>query len=616
MIKPKFFILIPVASVLMGLVSCESRKNTETIVESKTYIELPGPKEYLNAWSNNNEVVVHYLTEPDNLHPTNGNSLNRSEIFLYIHGALLKTDLRTGKIAPFMVKEMPSYSEDQLSLSFELRDDIRWDDGSEVTADDVIFTVMAAKNPLTNNASMKPYFDFVESVSADPGNKRKFSIRMKSVYIQNVALWADYPIIQESFYDKEKVLRNFSFADFNAPAFDLGKLKKGEVLQRWSDLFNGAEFGFDPQRISGLGPYKVSGWQQGQLVVLEKKANHWSDKSTEYSELSYPSKIIFKVDKDPVTLELALRKQEFDVSTSMPIRTLLKLKEDSVFNRNYHGVFVDIYGYTFIGLNLRPTEKSRARCLEERKVRKALALLTPVDDIIRVVNKNVNKRVNSPVAKMKSSCNLSLKLIPFDVKAANVLLDEAGWITRDNDGVRTKIVAGKKERLELELLYMSVIPDWKEMGLLISEGMAQAGVKLRLTGVDPGMWMEKGSSHDFDMIMGTWNTTALPEDYAQLWALESWKNNGLNFTGFGNDTTDALIHNISVTMNDHKRDSLEMKMQEMIYEEQAYIFLYGLVRRSAVHRRFEGAELYAERPGILYNVLRIAGSGVKSGVTP
>ena len=614
--KPKFFILTVLIYFQLFCISCGNKKENTAIVDSKPYIELPGPEKFLENWPRKNEVMVHVLSEPDNLHPTNGNSQIRSEIFLYLHGALLKTDLRTGKILPFMAKTMPQLSADQKALTFELRDDIKWDDGSPVTADDVIFTVKAAKNPLTNNPSMKPYFDFVDEVTADPSNVKKFTIRMKSVYIQNLALWADYPILQENFYDKNRVLRKLGFKDLNDPHFDIAKSPSGNEISAWTNVFNGVDYGFDISKISGLGPYKLASWQQGQLVVLEKKQNHWSDNSTEYSEKSYPQRIIFKVDKDPVTLELALKKQEYDVSTSMPVRTLIKLKADADFNKNYHGNFVDIYGYTFIGLNMKPEEKSRALCLKEREVRRALALLTPVDKMIQIVNKGVNKRVSGPVASMKSSCNTALKPIPFDVAGANKILDQAGWTKKDADGVRTKNLNGKVVRMELSLVYMSVIPEWKEMGMMIAEAMAKAGVKVNLEGVDPSSWMEKGTMHDFDMLMGTWNSTALPEDYAQLWATESWSSNGLNFTGFGNSGTDSLIQQISVTMDDKKRDMLEMDMQKIIYDEQPYIFIYGLVRRSVLHRRFDGGEFYAERPGILYNVLRVSGVGQKSGVTP
>jgi peptide/nickel transport system substrate-binding protein len=217
---------------------------------------------------------------------------------------------------------------------------------------------------------------------------------------------------------------------------------------------------------------------------------------------------------------------------------------------------------------------------------------------------------------MKSSYHDKLALIPFDVDQANRYLDSAGWKERNADGVRTKIVNGKSHKLEIELLYMSVIPEWKEMGMMISEAMKRAGVNVVLNGVDPGEWMTKGTGHDFDMIMGSWNSTALPEDYAQLWSLENWKNNGLNFTGFGTVETENLIQKISTTMDDSIRDSLERQMQYLIADQQPYIFLYGLVRRTAVHRRFERSELYAERPGILYNLVQVSGAGVKSDVAP
>jgi peptide/nickel transport system substrate-binding protein len=585
-------------------------------IENKPYLELPGPGKFLSNWSKDPSLSIHLLNEPDNLHPTNGNSATRSELFLYLHGALLKTDLRTGKILPGMCLSMPTLSKDLKSLSFELRPELRWDDGTEVTSDDVVFTIMAAKSPLTENPGMKSYFDFVVGVDKDPGNKRKFTIHMKSVYIQNIALWADYPIIQESFFDSMHVLRNFSFDDFNSSGFDTKKHKAGKLLETWSAKFNSPECGFDPGLISGLGPYKLVEWQQGQMIRLEKKKDHWSMSSDIYSEKSYPPSLIFRIDRDPVTLELALLKQNFDIAMSMPIRTLLKLKQDSIFNRNYHGNFVEVYGYTFVGLNMRPDENDRAYCLSERMVRKALAYLTPVDDINRIINKGATKRVVGPVARMKSSYHDKLALIPFDVDQANRYLDSAGWKERNADGVRTKIVNGKSHKLEIELLYMSVIPEWKEMGMMISEAMKRAGVNVVLNGVDPGEWMTKGTGHDFDMIMGSWNSTALPEDYAQLWSLENWKNNGLNFTGFGTVETENLIQKISTTMDDSIRDSLERQMQYLIADQQPYIFLYGLVRRTAVHRRFERSELYAERPGILYNLVQVSGAGVKSDVAP
>jgi peptide/nickel transport system substrate-binding protein len=613
----KFFILKTILPVMLLVSACtEKAKHTAEVV-NKPYLELPGPEKWLSDWSKKNEVVVHMLTEPDNLHPTNGNSIIRSELFLYLHGSLLRTDLRTGTILPAMCKSMPVLSKDNLEMEFELRDGLKWDDGSPVLADDVIFTVKASMNPLTNNPGMKPYFSYVKSVNVVPDNPRKFIIKMNSVYIQNIALWADYPIFQKKFFDPDGVLDDFTFEQFGDTTFKAEQADHGNELIKWSADFNSEKNGFQVDRISGLGPYKIVSWQEGQMIVLEKKKNHWSATSNEYTEKAGPDRIIFKVDKDPVTQELAFMKQEMDATTSISTRVLLKLKADSMFNRNFHGNFVDIYGYTFVGMNMKPDESGRALALKEKDVRRALALLTPVDDIIRVVNKGVNKRVTGAVSKFKASCNTQLPLIPLDLNQANQLLDKSGWTARDQDGVRMKQINGQKQRLEFEIIYNSSIVEWQDMAMMIGESFKKAGIKLNLSAVDLNAWLEKGTSHDFDLIMGTWNSTALPEEYTQLWSSKSWKENGLNFTGFGDAASDALGDSISITMDENRRKEMEWRMQKKIYDEYAYVFLYGLVRRTIIHKRFNHVELYAERPGVLYNIMSVSpGVGNVPGVAP
>lgn len=610
--KKKYLILLGHISLFVAL-SCNSKKQVEVIVESGNYIDLGAATSFLDSWSKVNEVVIHELTEPDNLHPCNGTSQVRSEIFLYMHGSLLRTDLRTGTVQPGICKAMPEISKNQLDLIFDLREDIKWDDSSTLSPDDVIFTIKAAKNPSTNNAAFKPYFDLVEKVERVPNSPSKVLIRMKKVYVQNVALWADYPIIQKSFYDPKKVLDQFSFEQFNDTSFNAQNFKE---LNDWSANFNSAQYGFDPKLISGLGAYRLKEWQQGQLLIFEKKQNHWTDNSNVYAEKAYPQKLIFKVNKDAVSTQLAFLKQEFDVSTSLSSRGLMDLKSDSLFNQNYHGRFVDVYGYTFIALNTKPELSNNAIALSELEVRKALAYLTPVQSMIDVVCKGVNKRVVGPVARMKPSYNSDLKLIPLDVKFANEILDAAKWNVRDNDGVRIKMLNGKKVRLEFELAFLSTTPEWREMALMIEFSMKQAGVKLNLNMKDPQTWFDNGATHHFDLIMGSWNSSALPEDYAQLWATSSWNENGLNFSGFGNENTDAIIDSLAVTLNEFERLGMEKRIQSAIYNEYAYIFLYGLVRRTAVHRRFSGGELYSERPGVLYNTFQLKSVGVKTNVNP
>ncbi len=575
--------------------------------DSGIYLPLDSPSTRSENWSNKNTVIVHIIADPDNLHPTNGTSQTRAELSLYLNGALLRTDLRSGELKPGLCTALPLISEDRLRLTFELREGPTWDDGAPLTVQDVIFTTKVAKCPLTDNPGFKPYFATVKDVVVDPVNPKKFTVIMNKAYIQEVGLWSDYPIIQRAFYDSLDVLSKYTFAQFEDSHF---KSTEQSILVKWASNFNAPEKGFDPKMISGIGAYKLESWQTGQSIVLVKKANHWTDNSENYWESAQPEKIIFKVNRDATSQKLEFKNQTYDGSAYMGIRTLLDLQSDTSFNQNYHSKFMDTYGYTYIALNMKPDGVKHLPLLTDVRVRKALALASPVADLIKIINRGINKRINGPVSLLKKSYNKSIPLVPYDVSAANKLLDEAGWKDSDENGIRDKIIDGKLVQLEIELAYLTSQVEWKEMSLMIGEGVTKVGIKVNATPYDFPLWMQKATSHDYDMIIGSWNASSGPEDYEQLWSSKSWANGGPNYTGFGDVTSDAIIDSLNITFDEKIRFDLEQRMQLKISDQQPYIFLYQLVRRCVVHKRFAGAEFFAEKPGVMYNNLHVANSPV------
>ena len=99
--------------------------------------------------------------------------------------------------------------------------------------------------------------------------------------------------------------------------------------------------------------------------------------------------------------------------------------------------------------------------------------------------------------------------------------------------------------------------------------------------------------------------TALPEDFTQLWHSKSWANHGSNYCGFGNEASDKLIEAIKSEIDLDKRMRLSKELQQLIYDDQPFIFLYTSLKRSIIHKRFGNRFLFADRPGILLNPLRL-----------
>jgi ABC-type transport system substrate-binding protein len=193
------------------------------------------------------------------------------------------------------------------------------------------------------------------------------------------------------------------------------------------------------------------------------------------------------------------------------------------------------------------------------------------------------------------------------------LLTHAGWTDSDKDGILDKTVAGEKIKMIADLNYLSSPPEWKNMAMLIMESLAKVGIRVNPVPLDLKLFIENGRSHQFDLMLGSWGGTGLAEDFSQLWSQSSWSNHGSNYSGFGDEQTDALIDSINSELNDSARYILSYRLQKKIYDDQPYVFLFSNLKRNVIHKRFANQMLFPERPGILLNMLRLL--SINKGIT-
>ena len=92
-----------------------------------------------------NTVIAHITAQPDGLHPFNDNSMQRSYIFNYTQKTLIKLDIESLEYIPYLVKEIPTPSADNLSFDYEIKEGVKWDDGTAFTAEDVALMMVLMK---------------------------------------------------------------------------------------------------------------------------------------------------------------------------------------------------------------------------------------------------------------------------------------------------------------------------------------------------------------------------------------------------------------------------------------------------------------------------------------
>ena len=580
--KNKTILILILFLITIGIYSCVNKRNL-----------------------NNNTLVIHMTAEPDGLHPTNDNSVYRANVFELLHRYLFRTNFNTLQTEADLVDTMPVISANGTQFTYTLKNGTTWDDGSPLTVEDIIFSTKISKCPLTNNPQSRPAFESISDVVKDPTNAQKFTVITKEVYFENPTLIGGVPLLQQKHWDPKGVMKAFQISDFNSKTFEANKHKD---LVKFMEMYNSADNGKIPEKITGLGAYQIVKWNTGQSLVLVKKKNWWGSKlKDDMYNNAYADTILFKVIQDQEPVKLALKKEEidytYDISTPL---SLIKLQELDYFNKNYKSGFIQGYSYNYLGMNMRPDNKEHKAFFTDKKVRRAMAHLLPIEEMFTVLYKNKAMRQTSCTSPLKACYNDSLKSIPFNPQKASQLLAEAGWKDTDNDGLLDKVINGAKVQFSFQFSYMTGNPIAKEIALMLKDEMEKVGVEMLPNPMDFSLFYKNAYNHNFDMMMGGWGGQAGSEDYRGLWHQEAWATKGSNFTGFGSAETDVIIEKMNKELDPIKRNQMCKDFQKIIYDEQPYVFVAARMERVALHKRFAADKFFKQRPYIHYASLKLA----------
>lgn len=553
-----------------------------------------------------NSVIVHLSSNPNGLHITNDISTYRAFIYEYTQKTLVRLDIRTLQLIPIVAKRLPEVDSTGTIYTYTLREDVKWDDGSLITVEDVIFSAKMQIAPLTNNPQMKGnYLGVIKDVIADSLPNRVHLIA-HSKHRGNPEVFTEVYLMQKKNWDPNNLTDELSFDDCYNEKFEPSK-----KLQEWFDDFNNPEKSKLPKWLGGLGPYKITEWVDDNYIKLEKKNNWWGDSDTLMQNQNNPDEIIFRIIKDENALYYALRNENVDAVNRIGLTKLIKLQQHEYFNEKYLSKFTDQFAYNYIGLNMKPDGIEHKNIFSDKSVRVAFAHVVPVDDIIKVLYKGKAIRQNSYVSPLKKDCNRKLKPVEFNIVLAKKILKDAGWKDTDGDNILDKKINGEKVKLSFKLNYMSEASPSHEMCLMIKEEAYKAGIEIIPNPMDFSLFYEKAFTHDFDAIMGAWQQTATYEDPTQLFHTSQWANFGANFCGFGNAKTDSLISVVNAQLDEEKYLEKVFELQKIIADEMPYIFLYTPKGRVAVHRRFK-AKIYPEKPQFAVNEFILVHPNIKN----
>lgn len=535
-----------------------------------------------------NIVYARLRADADNLNPYVATASYAQEVYKYIFPYLMYFSPNDLELAPILVKGRPEIREvtegeyaGGVAYTYEFLDEAQWDNGQPLTAADIIFSLKVMFTNTWPNQRARGSYDFIGDVQADADNPKRFTFFTKNKYILSEIQLSTITTLPAYIYDPAGILANFELGDLMDADHKFSDAEM-EQLQQFGDNFMDPKYQREKGSVVSCGAYELDSWETGQRIILKRKENWWGDNlADKYPMLqANPREIHYKIIADQTSAIAALRDQELDAIDQMQPKDYLELSQDERMQELYDfDSPTRLVGYN-TAFNLRNPK------LQQKEVRRAIAHLFDVDNIVENVVYGMGERINGPMLYNTDDNILAdTPPIPFDINQAKELLAAAGWVDSNNDGMVDKKIDG--ERIEMELNYAFSSPTEEQIALLFQNSAKEAGVgvvPIKKEFVTKLADVRKG---DFEMVAMGWRTYPMPYDPYQLFHSESATAGGSNYSGFINEEVDDLITQIRSEIDETKRNALYKRFQNIVYDEQPNVYLFSPRNPIAISKRFE-----------------------------
>ncbi|MEM8632148.1 MAG: peptide ABC transporter substrate-binding protein [Pseudomonadota bacterium] len=519
-------------------------------------------------------VSIIYWQAPSILNPYLSGGTKDIESASMIIEPLARYDA-AGNLTPWLVDEVPTVanggvSEDLTSITWKITPGIVWSDGSAFTSADVKFTYDYCTHPEGGCAQLTKY-ENVESVETPDDLTVVVNFASPTPNPYGPFVGGEAPIIQAA-----------QFADC------LGA-KAPECT----------EANFNP---IGTGPFKVVEFRTNDVITMEANENYREDGKPAFATVT------FKGGGDATAAGRAVMETgEFDYAWN------LQLAPDVIAKMQEGGKGTPIAGFgplvERIMLNntnpdpsLGPDERAVVKphpFLGDPAVYKAMSLAIDRPLLVEVGYGQAGRVTCNWVPAPDIYASTSLSCDTQDIDAANKMLDDAGIVDTDGDGVR------EKDGVPLKILYQtSTNAVRQDFQALIKEWWSMIGIETELRNVDASVFFggDPGSPDTFqkfyadvEMYANTFNGTD-PQAYLGNLLCDKipspasqWQ--GENISRACIDGYDELHAELSQTADIEKRAEIAKKLNDMAIENGAMIPLVHRGRISAHANSLGGVEL-------------------------
>ena len=532
--KKRALALVLTAAMVLGLTACggsatetttSDAATEETTTEDSTAEatdDQTADEADATASAGEKILSVQVGPDPETIDPALNSAVDGGNMLLHSFECLLAVD-QNGQLAPGQAESWET-SEDGLTWTFHLRDGLKWSDGSDLTANDFVYSWKRVCDPMV----AAPYAETVLSM----------------VEGYDKAIEGDLDALQVAATDNNTLVVTLS-----APCSYFGSLAAFATLspvQQATVEANGDAWATKAETYISNGPFYVSDWVPGSYIMMTKNPYYWNADAIKLDGIKW------NLIEDSNAAYSAYQTGEVLMIKDVPTEEIPSLKENADF-------YVDpIIGTYYLSMNIDREPFNNA------DVRKALSLAIDRDYVANTLMQGTYSPagnfmgpgwIDTDGKQFKDNANGGKEYIDTtnyeaDLEEAKQLLADAGY--PNGEGFPTITYSTN------DVGYHKVVAEY------LQQAWAELGIDLQVDIVEWASFTPMRRNGDYDVARNGWvGDYSDPSNMLDLF----YSTNGNNDGKFNNADYDAAMELSRTTLDAAERSTALHNAEDILMEE-------------------------------------------------
>jgi peptide/nickel transport system substrate-binding protein len=496
-------------------------------------------------------------SEPKTLNPLLMSDDSSETIRYLTGGVLLRVNRLTQESEPELATSWKLTNAGK-TITFKLRENLRFSDGTTFSADDVAYTIQQLMDPALHS----PTGDAFRS--------------------------------GEGKVQTQVLPRNRIAVTFPAPIAGLDKLFDQVAIMSAKS----------PQKeLAVLGPYYVAENKAGAYLILKRNPNYWKHDAAG-RPLPYIDSIRLDIQQNRDIEMLRLVRGEIDFINSLDAEYFDKVMSENPAMAHDAGASLDAEFMWFNQVPSSPLPSYKKAWFTSTNFRRAISEAINREDLARIAFRGRARPALGPISPAnKFWFNSNLQPHPFDPKSALQRLSLDGFhlqngLLRDRNG----------HAVEFSIITNSGNKYRERMATMIQQDLTAIGIKLNVVTLDfPSLIERMTRTFDYEAcLLGLVNNELDPNSQMNVW-LSSAENHQWNPSQKTPATAweaeiDRLMRAQASSLNPAKRKEFVDKVQQIAWEQEPFIYLVNKNALSAILPSLHNAHPVVLRPQVYWNI--------------